>query len=288
MFQIGEFSRIARVTIETLRHYDALGLLKPAKVDPSTSYRYYSAGQLQSLNRILALKEVGLSLEEIARILQDNLTTDEVRGMLKAQLVLAESAIEEAQQRRERILVRLNHLNLEENEPVYEVTLKSADALTVAAIRETVLTVEQIPQRWGEMFKTIAGWLAANRLAFGFPMTLYHNEGYTCENIDTECAFPIFGAAIDRVASPIIIRQMEAIPQVATIIVADFHEKVDGLKPAYAALGQWIANHNYHIIGAPRELYYGSPETGYFTAEIQFPVDKGCSESGSFLRHTTG
>jgi DNA-binding transcriptional MerR regulator len=58
MFKIGEFSRIGRVTIDTLRHYDALGLLKPAKVDPSTGYRYYTATQLQTLNRIFALKEV--------------------------------------------------------------------------------------------------------------------------------------------------------------------------------------------------------------------------------------
>ena len=76
MFRIGEFSRIARVTIDTLRHYDALGLLKPEKVDPFTGYRYYSAKQLQSLNRILALKEVGFSLEEIARILQDQPTNE--------------------------------------------------------------------------------------------------------------------------------------------------------------------------------------------------------------------
>src|SRR5512143_1193812 len=143
MFRIGEFSRIGRVTIETLRHYDALGLLKPAKVDPFTGYRYYSARQLQSLNRILALKEAGLSLEEIARILRDHLTADELRGILKAQLALAESAIETARLQRERILARLDYLTLEDNMPAYEVTLKSVEALTVAAIRETVPTIEQ-------------------------------------------------------------------------------------------------------------------------------------------------
>jgi DNA-binding transcriptional MerR regulator len=90
MFRIGEFSRITRVTIDTLRHYDALGLLKPAKVDPFTGYRYYSARQLMSLYRILALKEVGFSLEEIARILHParKLTNEELRGMLKAHLLL--------------------------------------------------------------------------------------------------------------------------------------------------------------------------------------------------------
>jgi DNA-binding transcriptional MerR regulator len=80
MFRIGEFSQIARVIIDTLRHYDALGLLKPAQVDPFTGYRYYSARQLMTLNRILAL-------EESARILRKQLTNDRLHRVLKAQLV---------------------------------------------------------------------------------------------------------------------------------------------------------------------------------------------------------
>lgn len=278
MFRIGEFSRIGRVTIETLRHYDALGLLKPAKVDPFTGYRYYSARQLQSLNRILALKEAGLSLEEIARILRDHLTADELRGILKAQLALAESAIETARLQRERILARLDYLTLEDNMPAYEVTLKSVDALTVAAIRETVPTIEQMPQRCGEMFNSIAGWMTANAVPFGPPMTIYHNESYTRENIDTECAFIVPGVEVEKIArpvNPIVVRRMDAIPHAATTIVAeDFYQKVDGLTPAYNAIAQWIEDHGYRIVAAPRELYYGSPEKGDFTAEIQFPVEK--------------
>jgi len=275
MFRIGEFSRIGSVTIDTLRHYDTVGLLKPAKVDPFTNYRYYTAKQLQSLNRIIALKEVGFSLEEIARILHDKPTTDELRGMLNAQLVLAESAIKTAQLRRERIVARLNHLTLEENMPTYEVTLKSVDTFTVATIRETVPTIEQMPQRMGEMFSTIASWLIAHNLSFGLPMTLYHNEGYTRENIDTECAFIIHETTLDKVVrpvSPIVIRQMAAIPHMATTIVAD--EKVESHQHAYNSIGRWIEDHSYRIVGAPRELYYGSPEKGDYTAEIQFPVER--------------
>lgn len=281
MFRIGEFSRIGRVTIDTLRHYDAVGLLKPAKVDPVTGYRYYAAKQLQALNHILALKDVGLSLNEIARILQENLTTDELRGMLKAQLAAVESEIETAQLRRERILARLKYLALEENSPAYEVTLKSVEALTVAAIREIVPTIEQVPQRWNEMFNTIAEWMKAAELPLGPPMSVYHNEGYTLENIDTECAFIIPDTEVDKVAkpiSPIVIRQMEAVPHAASTVVADdFLQQEDGLRPAYRAIIQWIENHDYHIAGAPRELYYGAPERGDFTAEIQFPVEKACS-----------
>jgi DNA-binding transcriptional MerR regulator len=62
MFKIGDFSRIARVSCRLLRYYDELGLLRPTLVDRDSGYRYYSASQLQQLNRILVLKELGLSL----------------------------------------------------------------------------------------------------------------------------------------------------------------------------------------------------------------------------------
>lgn len=278
MFRIGEFSRIAGVTIDTLRHYDALGLLKPEKVDPFTGYRYYSARQLQALNRILALKEVGFSLEEIARILQGQPTNEELRGMLKAQLARAENEMQTVQVRRERILTRLNTLNLEENMPAYEVTLKPVEELTVASIREVVPTVDQMPQRCGVMFDTIAGWLRSNDLPIGAAMTIYYNEGFVRENIDTECAFIIPDASPLKGIAPenlITIRQIEAVPQMAsTIVTDDFYRKVDGLTPAYHSLGQWIESNGYRIVGPPRELFYGSVQNGDLTAEVQFPVEK--------------
>jgi DNA-binding transcriptional MerR regulator len=266
------------VTIDTLRHYDALGLLKPEKVDPFTGYRYYSARQLQSLNCILALKEVGFSLEEVARILQRQPTHEELRGMLKAQLARAENEMQTAQERHERILARLHTLNLEESMPAYEVSLKPVEGLTVASIREVVPNIEQMPQRCSIMFDTIEGWLRENNLPVGAAVTIYYNEVFVRENIDTECAFIIPDAGLLNPAKParlISIRQIEAVPQMAsTIVTDDFYKKVDGLTPAYASLAQWIENNGYQIIGPPRELFYGSVQNGDLTAEVQFPVEK--------------
>ena len=278
MFRIGEFSRIARVTIETLRHYDALGLLKPVNVDPFTGYRYYSARQLMSLNRILALKDVGFSLEEIARILQEKLTNEELRGMLKAQLVRAEQEIQAAQLRQERIVARLQYLNLEDDMPEYEVALKPVEKLTIAAIREVVPTLEQMPQRCSEMFDAIERWLRENNLPFGPSMSIYYNEGFTRENIDTECSFILTdpGAVnLPRPNAPIKVRQLDSTPLVAsTIATSDFYKKPGGLLPAYNALAQWIEENGYLIAGPPRELFYGTAEKGDLTAEVQFPVEK--------------
>lgn len=82
MIRIGDFSRISQVPVSTLRYYDDVGLLKPVEVDHFTGYRYYAFEQLPSLHRILALKDLGFSLEEIARLQTDNLPAGQVRAML--------------------------------------------------------------------------------------------------------------------------------------------------------------------------------------------------------------
>ncbi len=67
MFSIGEFARLGGVSVRTLRHYDKIGLLRPATVDPDTGYRGYSAARLGQISRIIALKELGLSLAQVRR-----------------------------------------------------------------------------------------------------------------------------------------------------------------------------------------------------------------------------
>lgn len=66
MIKIGEFSQLSQVTVKTLHHDDEMGLLKPAHIDAFTNYRYYTVEQLPRINRIMALKELGLTLEQIA------------------------------------------------------------------------------------------------------------------------------------------------------------------------------------------------------------------------------
>jgi DNA-binding transcriptional MerR regulator len=83
MFKIGDLSKLTQVSLKALRYYDELGLLKPAEVDPFTGYRYYSFDQLPRLNRIRALKDLGSSLEQIALLLQQELPSEQLHGMLR-------------------------------------------------------------------------------------------------------------------------------------------------------------------------------------------------------------
>src|SRR5690242_1092412 len=83
MFTIGDFARVGRVSVRMLRHYDAIGLLRPAYVDPSTGYRSYDLDQLPRLNRLVALKQLGFTLDQVAAMLDDTVGAEQLRGMLR-------------------------------------------------------------------------------------------------------------------------------------------------------------------------------------------------------------
>src|SRR5215213_1484384 len=99
MFKIGEFSRLSRVSVRMLRHYDQLGLLRPSQTDPFTGYRYYSAEQLPRLNRIIALRDLGFSLEQITGMLEEDLSAKQLLGMLKLKRAEIEEQMKLEQQR---------------------------------------------------------------------------------------------------------------------------------------------------------------------------------------------
>jgi DNA-binding transcriptional MerR regulator len=83
MFTIGDFARHGRVSVRMLRHYDGIGLLRPSRVDPASGYRFYEAGQLARLNRIIALKDLGFTLDQVQRVLDEQVSVEQLRGMLR-------------------------------------------------------------------------------------------------------------------------------------------------------------------------------------------------------------
>src|SRR5512136_843400 len=133
MLRIGDFSRIARVSVQTLRYYDDLGLLKPVEVDRYTGYRYYTFDQLPRLNRILALKDLGLSLEQIAQLLKHDLPAEQLRGMLVLKQAEMGQQMQEMQAQMRRVAGRLRQIEREGQPPQYEVALKSVSALTIVS-----------------------------------------------------------------------------------------------------------------------------------------------------------
>jgi DNA-binding transcriptional MerR regulator len=133
MFSIGEFARLGGVSVRTLRHYDEIGLLRPATVDPDTGYRGYSAAQLGQLNRIMALKELGLSLTQARRLL-DGVTLGELHGMLILRRAQLEHELEEHKNQLLGVEARLRSIAREDAMPADDIVTKRIPAIGVVVI----------------------------------------------------------------------------------------------------------------------------------------------------------
>ena len=111
MFTIGDFARHGRVSVRMLRHYDAIGLLRPAHVDPTSAHRHYEAGQLAQLNRIVALKDLGFTLEQVRAMLDEQVGVEQVRGMLTLRRAELATTLATEALRLTRIEARLRMMN---------------------------------------------------------------------------------------------------------------------------------------------------------------------------------
>ncbi len=134
MLKIGEFSRISQVTVKALHHYEDLGLLHPAHIDPFTGYRYYTVEQLPRIHRIMALKELGLSLEQIGLMLDEDVSTEQIRGMLRLKQAEIHQHVHEAQKRLAMVEFRLRMIDAEDNFPELDVVMKRLEPMRVLSL----------------------------------------------------------------------------------------------------------------------------------------------------------
>lgn len=113
MFRIGLFAKLCQVSVSALRYYDEIGLLKPSQVDPFTGYRYYTAEQVPRLNRIISFKELGLALDDIQRLLAEEVPADRLKAMLHEKARSLESTIEAQTEQLKRVQARLKQIEWE-------------------------------------------------------------------------------------------------------------------------------------------------------------------------------
>src|SRR5689334_5742959 len=197
MFRIGDFSRLSLVPVSALRYYAELGLLKPMRVDSATGYRYYSASQLPRLNRLLALKDMGLSLEQIARLLDDNLTPEQIRGMLKLKQTELRQQLEEGQIRLGRIEAWLEQFEQENNMPDYDVIIKKVAPVRVAEVRGVAPSMDMIGPTLDRLFDEVMAYLAGQGAKSLMPaITTYYDQEMSEKNITVGAAMGYEGGAV--------------------------------------------------------------------------------------------
>lgn len=269
MFKIGDFSQLCRVPVSALRYYAGIGLLEPAHIDQFTGYRYYSLEQLPRLYRILALKDLGIALDQIAHLLHDDLSIEQIRGMLRLRQAEIQQHLSEEQERLRRVEARLQALEMEGLMPAYEVVLKQVEPQLVASIRETVASYQDGGPLFNELYEYLGRYGAG-----GLAVAIYHDDGYKERDVDTE--------AVAFLQKPVPASERVKVYELpaATVASVVHHGAYQRLNEAYDALLRWIESNGYTIVSANRELYLHCPEpvrtdNDSYVTEIQFPVAKG-------------
>jgi DNA-binding transcriptional MerR regulator len=255
MFRIGDFSQLGQVSIRTLRLYDEMNLLKPAQIDKFTGYRYYTIEQLPRLNRILALKDLGLSLEQIGDLLKRDLPVDQLRGMLMLKQAEIETQMQEMQAQMRRVAARLNQIEREGKPPQYEVVIKAVEAQTIASCRRVVPDLSVMQDYRCAMYETLYRWLADSHSETRDPeLAIYYNAEYVENDIDMELGTPIARQTLNGTSVPeaITIRELPAVETMASVI----HKgDIWDAGQAMVALYSWIGSHGYASNGPYRELH---------------------------------
>ncbi|HYB02519.1 MAG TPA: helix-turn-helix domain-containing protein, partial [Ktedonobacteraceae bacterium] len=158
MFRIGDFAKIARVSVKTLHHYDEIDLLKPEVVHATTGYRFYTIDQLPRLNRILALKDLGFTLNQVRSMLSGNPSPLEIRGMLRLKEAELENLIQEEQERLERVKVRLKQIEREGTLQDYDILVRPVEPRTIVSTRGTIPLDSNPLQQCQEMATEVYTW----------------------------------------------------------------------------------------------------------------------------------
>lgn len=273
MFRIGEFSKLCRVPVSALRYYADLGLLPPAQVDQFTNYRYYSADQLTQLNRILALKDLGLSLEQIKLALDEELSLDEMRGMLRLRQAEIQQQLQQEQAMLDRVAARLKHIEMEGTMPEQEVVLKSIEGFHCLTIREIIAD----PQSIGSVIEQSYGAIMPRGISpAGQPLTIYHDAEFKPQNLDVEFVFPVPTSVTDPIPlgddRQLMPKALPGIENAATTIHKGNYDTID---QSYGFVAHWIEANGYQIDGPPREVYLTAPgDPAGILTEIQYPVRK--------------
>jgi DNA-binding transcriptional MerR regulator len=265
LYKIGLFSEMNKVTIKTLRHYDEIGLLKPASIDEFTGYRYYTSEQLPIIHEILALRQMGFSLEEIGKI-QGGETVESALIKKKSELL---KKISEYTMKLSQVEYYLHHKNTAGE---YNVVLKELPEVIVASMRTIIpdynALFDIIPPMGREMER-----LGCVCSVPEYCFNIYHDGEYKEKDVDVEVC-----EAVTEKKEDSDMLSFKVIPKVGTAACVLHKGSYNDFPKAYGALLQWMDENGFELIDKPRESYidgvWNKDSEDEWLTEIQFPVKK--------------
>ncbi len=268
MLKIGEFSKLCRVTVKTLRYYDEIDLLKPDMISRENGYRFYRPEKLAAVSEIQSLKDMGFSLEEISRIMKDRLIPGQLIVLLSEKQKLLEENIRAGQNSITKIETWKNELKKELK--MEKVTIKQLPDIIAATYRKIIPDFNYLftmaPEMGDKMRKH---GVVCREPAYCF--NIYHDPECKDKDIDVEIVEAVVKKLPD--ADGIIYKEMKGCKKAACI----YHRgPYENFGRTYSAVFKWIEDNNLEIIGQPRESYidgcWNKEDPNEWLTEIQVPV----------------
>ncbi|MDO5442543.1 MAG: MerR family transcriptional regulator [Bacteroidia bacterium] len=267
--KIGEFSRLGRVTVRALRHYEDIGLLVPEIIDRETGYRYYAVSQLQKVQSITTLKSLGYSLEEIRNLWEDDTHFPSVVS-LEEKIKACEAELEMLKERKRMLkAVVASQKKLHKMEKIY---FEKLPAITVASHRTIIPSYDDLGRLCCEVIGPEMARLGCECPEPGYCYTIEHG-GYKPQDIDIEYCEKV---SAKGAGSSII--KFKDIPEVPLAACMKVFGPYDRLYQSYVDLFAWLEKEGYRTSGDPRACYvdgiWNQEDPDKWLTIIQVPVSK--------------
>jgi DNA-binding transcriptional MerR regulator len=257
MLKIGEFSRLAQVTVRALHHYEKVDLLHPAHIDDFTNYRYYTVEQLPRLHRIMALKELGLSLEQISLMINADLSAEQIQGMLNLKQAEIEQKLRVQKKRLQRVRFHLRMIEMESQLPALDVVVKEIPSVYALTLRRSVK-----PQNMVALGLEFEEASAYHNIQLIGPVTeIRFEEEFQPGHEDVEFVWPVSSSYVDAIDlktfGTLQPKSIDGLPLVASYIVQGANPKQYAeILPIFR---RWIVDNGFELRPTHRLVFHRGP-----------------------------
>lgn len=256
MLKIGDFSRLARVTIKTLRFYDAAGLFHPALVEPRSGYRFYRADQLPALRRIRLLRELGCSIAEVRKLTALPIESGEYTHLITALRRRLNVRIARDEHRLRQLDALLpGRKHSAENREQPSVTERQIAPVTALTVRDRVGSLSEVERMFEAAEQRVGRQDCRASLS---PFLLFHDLEYRDANVDVEVCVPIAPDSVTTCNG----RVVDGIDRAACL---RFSGSYDQAPHCCELMLDWMDGGGRRIAGPIREVYlrFGAHQIGY-------------------------
>lgn len=271
MLKIGDFSKLSRISIRMLRHYDEIGLLIPKNTDSFTNYRYYSEEQLTVAGRITALKDMGFSLATITEILKSYNSPKALSEYLAVKQAEVQAEADEIKHRLLLLETALARLRKDDTAMNYSVVLKTLPERYVASVRKNIPAYNQEGILWNMLMAETAA-MNLQQADHCYSLSIFHDESYKESDIDIEIQLAVIGQYQNT--KNVIFKTVPAV-EIASATYKGSYEQITDVNHAVA---NWVVDNGYEFNGAMFCIYHVSPaqtqDPNELVTEVCYPVKK--------------